>query len=101
MDNAFSWNDKTVVGSKLELIDDKSIGVYSFGQDGLAPVTAGAKDGPVMAPLFYWRIEGDKLVLSEEKNGKALGTFQFVSRDGDILTLRVGNGSLQRYRYSR
>ena len=62
-----TWEAEALVGKTLTLIDEKKLEEYRFGQEHFVAAAFGIKDGPLTAPLFYWKRDDGKLVISESK----------------------------------
>lgn len=67
------WSALELEGKTLDLIDDARVETYAFSKQGLVAATVGTKGGAIAAPLFYWRVEGQSLVISELPGERAVG----------------------------
>ena len=66
------WTEKDLIGVSIERVHPEKVEVYTFGKDGNVAVTVGRVNGPVMAPLFKWRIrEGLLQVFDHEDREQA------------------------------
>ena len=85
------------MGLTIELIDPVAIESMTFTRDGLVPLTAGQKNGPVTGPLFYWEFVSGRLRITTD--GKQLhDEFTLVSRDATTITVRRHNGKTANYK---
>lgn len=95
------WSSLQLQGKTLDLIDDDKVETYRFHDQGLVAVTLGAKGGPVTAPLFYWRINGNVLVISEMPDQQDLEALGGPTVQGDVVTVSRKSGARARYRLAK
>lgn len=94
------WAKLALHGKSLDLIDDKGIESYRFHEDGIVVATFGTKGGPITAPLFYWKINGDCLTISEASDGKIFRELCSPSIQEDVIRAKRKDGSMAQYRLS-
>ena len=95
------WLTLGLQGKTLDLIDDSKIETYAFAQQGLVAATFGTKGGAVTAPLFYWRIEGQSLVISESPGQQGLEELVTPKIQGDIVSAKRKSGARVQYRLAK
>ena len=89
-----------IEGTRLELIDEKNILIYSFGQNGLVAVTAGTK-GMVTGPLMYWWLDGREMHIGI-RQGDSSSKLHLLKTNTEEWTVQiVGESSASRFRYAR
>ncbi len=93
-----SWSALNMERLQLELIDDQKYELYSFGKEGTVSATVGLRNGPLIAPLFYWRVEGDHLIISENPQSKTFADLYEPRKDGDVLFVKRGLGGKSKFR---
>jgi hypothetical protein len=97
-----TWEAEALVGKTLTLIDDKKLEEYRFGQEHFVAAAFGIKDGPIAAPLFYWKIADGKLVISEsEEFGSSLEELTAVSKHGRTIKVRRKSGEAAEYKLGK
>lgn len=52
-------------GLELNLNDPTNVEWYEFGSDGGVSATIGERGGPYSAPLYYWRTDGNLLLVTD------------------------------------
>lgn len=100
-DQEVAWSALDMEHLQLELIDDEQVESYGFGKDGMVSATIGMRDGPLMAPLFYWRIEGSHLIISEGPQSQAFADLHEPRRRGDVVSVRRGLDGVSRFRVTK
>ena len=93
-----SWTDYGVGGKRFELVSETGLVVYYFRKSGSVTATIGQKKGPVAGPIFYWRIDGERLLISTH-DGTIFSELTLLtatpteisakSKSGEILTFKV------------
>lgn len=92
-----TWAQMKVETLELELVDSDRYELLMFGPTGMVSLTVGAKSGPLIGPLLYWRIEGDHLVVSEQPNADTyVDLYEPSLLDGFLVVRR---GLFERARY--
>lgn len=93
------WKSLDLPEKRLELQHSRKAEIYAFTAQGLVQATYGIKDGPITAPLLYWRIDRGDLVLSEwpGADAKPLMAFREPSIKGDMLTVKRTSGETVRF----
>ena len=61
-----TWEKLEVETLELELVHETRYEWFMFGPEGTVSATLGTKGGEVFGPLWYWRIEGAHLIISEQ-----------------------------------
>lgn len=92
------WSALALEGKTLDLIDDAKVETYSFAKQGLVVATAGTKGGAIAAPLFYWRVEGQSLVISELPGQQAVEELMAPKILGDVVIAKRKAGASVQYR---
>ncbi|MCE4557194.1 hypothetical protein [Pelomonas cellulosilytica] len=92
------WSTLGLEGKTLDLIDDAKVETYAFAKQGLVAATVGTKGGALAAPLFYWRIEGQSLVISELPGEQAVEELMAPKIHGDVVTAKRKAGPSVQYR---
>ena len=98
---ATDWTALSLQGKTLDLVDDAKVETYSFSGQGLVAVTIGTKGGPVAAPLYYWRVKDNSLIISELPNEKGVEELGTPKIQGDLVSAKRGTGSKAQYRLSK
>jgi len=96
-----SWQAAALDGKMLDLISDKYIQEYRFSSDGRVVATLGARDGPITAPIFYWKIENGILLIYSYSPSDFKIELGPPTKEGDILSARRETGDIVRYRLSK
>ncbi len=96
-----AWSELGLQGKTLDLIDDSKIETYRFAEQGLVVATFGTKDGAVTAPLYYWRIEGPALVISELPGQQGVEVLVTPALQRDVVTAKRKSGASVRYRLAK
>lgn len=95
-----NWELAALDGQKITLIDKKTIEIYQFS-NGFAITTWGTKGGAIASPAFYWRIEGDLLIISEKQRTPAIVEFSLQAIEGSVLTVKTKTGKLKKFKISK
>lgn len=82
-----SWANLQITGKSLELIDSTQIETYQFLKNGIVAVTIGEKNGQAAAPILYWKIEHNNLLIAETQEFKAFESFSTPYLNGNIITV--------------
>jgi hypothetical protein len=93
-----SWNDYRIVGKRFELVDAERIQSYRFGRDGLVAAVLGTKNGPVAAPLLYWPIDGERLLISRARGGEPNEVLTLITISAPEISAQNISGQIVRYR---
>ena len=96
-----AWSALIIERVELELIDDQKYELYRFGKEGTVSATVGLRNGPLVAPLFYWRVEGDHLIISENPQTKTFADLYEPRKDGDVLFVKRGLGGKSKFRVTK
>ena len=94
------WELVALDGQKITLIDKETIEIYQFS-NGFALTTWGAKGRAITSPAFYWRIEGDLLIISEKQKTPAIVEFSLQAIEGSVLTVKTKTGKLKKFKISK
>lgn len=95
------WSALRLQGKTLDLIDDSKIETYRFTEQGLVAATFGTRGGSVTAPLFYWRVEGQALVISESPGQQGVEELVTPRIQGDVVSAKRKSGAGVRYRLAK
>lgn len=90
MGTASTWQALHLYGKTLELIDPIRIETYHFLENGFVAASAGDKDGEVAAPVLYWKIKDNNLLIAEDSSFKNFESFSSPHLNGDIITVQRG-----------
>lgn len=85
----------------MDLIDDSKIESYRFSEQGLVAATFGTKGGAVAAPLFYWRVEGQALVISEAPGQQGVEELTTPKIQRDVVSAKRKSGASVQYRLAK
>jgi len=96
-----SWSALDIERLQLELIEDEKYELYSFGKEGTVSATIGLRNGPLVAPLFYWRVEGDHLIISEKPKSDTFADLHEPRRDGNVLFVKRGLFGKSKFRITK
>lgn len=96
-----AWSELGLQGKTLGLIDDSKIETYRFAEQGLVAATFGTKGGAVTALLYYWRIEGPALVISELPGQQGVEVLVTPALQRDVVTAKRKSGASVRYRLAK
>ena len=96
-----SWAELNVESLELELIDETSYELLMFQKEGAVSVTMGEKNGPLAAPVFYWRVEGDHLLITIEPRTETFVDLHEPRVIGSILLVKRGLAGKSRYAIRR
>ena len=92
------WTTSNIVGLNMRLVDRKRIESFSFASNGYVVVSFGEKNGGVTAPLWRWRISGDRLEIYDEvETNKNYHEFRLVSLDSSFVVARRKSGQVARF----
>ena len=95
------WSTLELQGKTLDLIDDSKIETYRFTEQGLVSATFGTKGGAVTGPLFYWRVEGQSLVISESPGQQGVEELATPKIQGDVVSAKRNSGASVQYRLGK
>lgn len=96
-----AWSALGLQGKTLDLIDESKIETYRFAEQGLVAATLGTKGGAVAAPLYYWRIEGQALVISESPGQQGVEELVTPAIHGDVVSAKRKSGASVQYRLAK
>ena len=94
---ATTWAQLKVEGLQLELVHEQKYELLMFGPQGTVSATVGTKGGPLVAPLWYRRVEGQHLVISEQPSGGTYADLHAPRLNGSFLLVRRGLFSNAKY----
>jgi hypothetical protein len=93
-----TWSELNVGTLRLELEDKQRYELLIFHADGTVSATIGMKTGPLAAPLWYWSIDSNRLIIAESATA---GTIQNVLKEprleGNRLLVSVSGASKRTY----
>jgi hypothetical protein len=93
-----NWVALRLPGKTLELIDDTRVEIYSFNDRGDVTATIGQKGGPLVGPIFYWRIKGTSLIISGSPGKPGITELDDPEVHGDIVSAKRTPGVKIEYR---
>ncbi|MFA6063606.1 MAG: hypothetical protein WC736_13530 [Gallionella sp.] len=88
--NPTSWAAIQLTGKSLELIDSEQVEFYRFLRDGGVAATAGIQNGPLIAPVLYWKIDNNNLLIAEDPRFETSESFSAPFIQGDVVTVKRG-----------
>jgi len=77
-------NHRLPIGRQLNLVSDTLVGSYSFHPAGHVSATIGAKNGPLAAPVFSYRVTSEDSVEIIDSNGR-IERWDGIRVEGDLL----------------
>ena len=95
------WPSLHLQGKTLDLVDDAKVETYSFNDQGLVSVTIGTRGGPVAAPLYYWKLKGNVLVISEFPDQPGAEELSSPKVQGDLVSASRTSGTRVQFRLSK
>jgi len=99
--NATSWEELSLAGKALERIDEDRIENFYFGSQGTVSAEVGVKGGSVAGPSWFWRIEQDRLIISEAPGGSAELQMYRPKISANVLTVQRNLLQSARYRLKK
>lgn len=96
-----SWNELELEGKRLERIDAKQFQVFDFINNGLVATQLGEKNGLITAPLWHYRVVGDRLIMSDLPDGVATFEMYDPQLKSDVLTVRLNVLQSAQYQVKR
>ena len=97
-----AWSDFLLPGTSLTLIDDRRAETLEFRDGGLVTATIGAKEGPLAGPVFFWKVSGDRLTVTDDPERPAVyDVFTLRSRKADEVVVLRRSGETARFRVAR
>ena len=97
---ATDWASIQLEGKKLSLIDDTRQETYSFVDKNVVTASIGTKDGPMTAPLYYWTVKSNTLVISKLPNQQVVEALTAPKLQGDVISANRKSGASVQYRLS-
>lgn len=85
-----SWSELKIETLGLELIDDKDYEILMFMEEGFVAATIGEKNGPIAAPLLYWRVDGEHLLISRKPQADTIIDLHKPRINGNVLLVKKG-----------
>lgn len=82
----------------MDLIDGSDIETYRFGAEGLVSTEYGKRGGAVAGPLFYWRVEGGALIISERPTDHEVERLTEPRINGEVVSAKRKTGRSAQYR---
>ena len=94
------WAAMGLQGKTLELVDRERVEEYRFGDEGAVTATIGQRQGPLAGPVFYWRIDGAALIISQERGKQAFVALEEPRVRGDLVSVkRKAGGQIESLQY--
>jgi hypothetical protein len=66
------WTSLALPGKTLVLEDPNAIEEFSFNADATVNATFGRKGGPIAGPILYWRVNGNRLEISNSPDSDSV-----------------------------
>ncbi|HEY4079384.1 MAG TPA: hypothetical protein VGM81_01700 [Burkholderiaceae bacterium] len=99
--NPSDWKSLALPGKTLTLIDRKKMEIFPFSEGGTTAATIGTKDGALAGPIFYWKIQGNVLVISEEPDSGVYEELSSPMINGSVVTATRKSGSKSQYQLAK
>ena len=94
------WSSKEIVGYTYQLKDKENYESLSFSENGMVAITAGQKGGPLMGPLWFWKIDAKKTLVISDNDGKERIVLNLVEIKNNKVTV-LSNNEMLVYKRSR
>ena len=91
------WKRSQVVGLEVTLEHKEVVEYMCFHKDGDISITLGTKGGACCSPVFRWKLNAGRLVLTNSRY-EPYDELSLVSLNRDTLLVRRKNGSLSKYK---
>lgn len=91
------WTALSLSGKVLDLVDSRELQWFPFSQDGTSSATVGLKEGPVAAPILFWKIKGNTLQLSVMPDSEIVEELHDPAIKGNIVSATRKSGVRARY----
>jgi hypothetical protein len=91
------WKKSDLNNLTIDLISETKVEWMSFGSDGYVSVTAGERGGPLVGPLFYWKIDADGSLLVDDEDGQIYYKIRKIELTDTKLVAEI-NGKQQTYK---
>lgn len=83
-----AWADLGMNGMILDLEDPKIMEHYAFGPKRIVAAGVGEKNGLIAAPVFFWRVRGDLLLIDDDA-GKPVDRLRLIEvRKSEVVVKR-------------
>jgi hypothetical protein len=96
-----NWQSLVLKSVTLELVDDERFELLRLQPEGYVLVTVGVKNGPMVAPLWYWRLDEDQLIISMEPQGPVYVVLSNPRVDGGRLVVKRNSFETVQYNVRR
>lgn len=93
-----SWAELSLSGKTLALIDGHKVERYRLLEGGAVAVSVGATRGPVAAPLWFWRVEKDQLVVADSPEAPPQEALRLLHVDRGVLHVSRKSGAPAQFR---
>ncbi len=94
---ATTWAKLKVETLQLELVHEQKVEVLKFGPLGTVSATVGIKGGALAGPIWYWRVEGEHLIISEQPRSASYLDLYAPQLNGNFLFVKRGAFSNAKY----
>lgn len=84
------WASLQLPGKSLELIDPSRIEAYQFLENGYIAASIGKKGSEIAAPLLYWKIENENLLIASDLGFENSETFSAPYFKDSVITVKRG-----------
>ena len=95
---AVTWKDMALEGKRFERIDDKLIEIFRFQGNGIVTAEIGGKGGAITGPIWYYRIDNEKLIVSESRDGASKVEMAEPRLKAGVLSVRLDVAQWAQYR---
>jgi hypothetical protein len=93
-----SWAELGLPGKTLVLMDGQKVERYRLLEGGAVAVSMGVTSGPLAAPLWFWRLEKDQLVIADSPQTTPQEALRLLRVDGRVLHVSRKSGASAQFR---
>ena len=88
------WSKNEIVGYTYELKSYKYYERLSFSKNGMVAVSAGQRSGPIITPLWSWKINNNGVLNISDNDGKERIVLNLVEIKNNKATVISNNKTL-------
>jgi hypothetical protein len=81
-----NWETSEIVDYKLSIINGNALEEFSFLKDGDVRATIGTTDGPVAAPIYYWEIDKNGIMIIKDYDKKSIVKIAKISESNNVIS---------------
>ena len=94
------WKSIALLGKTLTLIDKNRVETFAFVEGGMTMATVGTKEA-LAGPLFYWKLRGGALVISELPDSGVYEELSSPMVNGSVVTATRKSGSRVQFQLAK